>query len=117
MKAKKTPIENELDKYYFATQSIERYENELGHIIDHYSERYTRISLLLEAEYAIINRIKDLIARAELNNEEKEYVRMRHFEQIPMYQIECFIPCSTTTLARVRKKTLERLEKAFSKCL
>ena len=79
MRTKKTPLEIELDRYYYALNSIKMWQYELGHITADHERKADAISQLIENENRILERINNLILTANLTGEEIEFIRLYYF--------------------------------------
>ena len=110
MRTKKTPIEEELDKYYFALNSIKRWQEELGHTTYGHGERTNALYQFINAENEVIRRINALLNRANLTGMEKEYIELKHFKQLNRTQIEREMFCCSTTLSKIRRQALKKIE-------
>ena len=115
MRLKKTPLENELDKYYYAAASIKRWQDEFGRTTSNYELKMGAISQLIDAENETIKRINNLISRANLSGEERTYIELKHFKQYNRIQIERAMFCCQTTINKIRKSALEKIEKVYKK--
>ena len=110
---KKTDIENELDRYYYASLELTRLNAELSFMANHKQDRLNILPSLIAREYKIIEEITNLIERAELDEREFEYIRLRHFEQNNLVQIEFKMFLSQRTIGRAREAALKKLKAAL----
>jgi len=113
MRTKKTEIEIELDRYYYALNSIKMWQYELGHITIDHERKADAISQLIENENRILERINNLILTANLTAQELEYIRLYYFQKRSRVQTERAMFACHSTVTRVRKSALQKLEKVY----
>ena len=82
-------------------------------LADNYSKELDRISERLNAERRIIARIQEMVDKADLTGQEREYIRLRYFEMNKLVKIEQKMYCSHSTLKRLKKSALEKLEVVY----
>lgn len=101
-----------MDRQLRATVQKSR-DNFMQKIVDMYDTRLARMTEDIQELYTEFDKLQKWISAAELNDEEREYIRLRYVKKIPIADIADLIGYSERQTQRIRKRIIKKITAAL----